>query len=78
MPIIRTFQDVHLAFARKDAPLKKDIAIAMGMRPETFSVHIRPRDSRATAEWVTRFNRAWTEVTRGNETSTYAPEHHPA
>jgi hypothetical protein len=78
MPIIRTFQDVHLAFARKDAPLKKDIAIAMGMRPETFSVHIRPRDSRATAEWVTRFNQAWTDVTRGNETSTYAPEHHPA
>lgn len=64
MPVIRTFQDVHMAFARQGAPLKKDVAIAMGMRPETFSVHIRPRDSRATAEWVTRFNAAWARVTR--------------
>ena len=64
MPVIRTFQDVHMAFARKDAPLKKQVAKAMGMRPETFSVHIRPRDSRATAEWARRFNQAWDSVTR--------------
>jgi hypothetical protein len=65
MPVIRTFQDVHTAFARKDAPLKKQIAKAMGMTPETFSVHIRPRDSRATEEWAKRFNEAWNSITRG-------------
>jgi len=64
MPIdIRTYQDVHMAFARMGAPLKKEVAKAMGMRAETFSVHIRPRDSRASAEWAKRFNDAWDSLT---------------
>ena len=59
---IKIYQDVHAAFARADAPLKRTVAIAMGMRPETFSNHIRHRDARVTSVWAKRFNAAWDEA----------------
>jgi cyclopropane fatty-acyl-phospholipid synthase-like methyltransferase len=59
MPKVRTFEDVHVAFARSGAPQKQDVARHMEMRPETFSNHIRYRDARVPDEWADRFNRAW-------------------
>ena len=59
---IKVYQDVHTAFARADAPLKRNVAIAMGMRPETFSNHIRHRDARVSLVWAKRFNEAWDEA----------------
>ena len=67
MIVIKVYQDVHTAFARADAPFKRDVAIAMGMRPETFSNHIRHRDARVTSVWAKRFNDAWDEVSTDDQ-----------
>ena len=67
MIAIKIYQDVHTAFAQANAPLKRDVAIAMGMRPETFSNHIRHRDARVTSAWAKRFNEAWDEAATNGE-----------
>jgi len=59
----KRYEDIHVAFARSGAPYKKDIAKAMGMRAETFSIHIRHRDAKVSPAWNKRFNDAWEEVT---------------
>tara|TARA_R110000824_G_scaffold39466_4_gene119355 strand:- start:95 stop:328 length:234 start_codon:yes stop_codon:yes gene_type:complete len=60
--VYKRFEDIHVAFARSGAPYKKDIAKAMGMRAETFSIHIRHRDAKVSPAWNKRFNDAWEKV----------------
>lgn len=57
---IQTFNDVHLAFADKGAPMKREVAKAMGVAPETFSRVIADRDGQPSREWVDRFTDAFT------------------
>ena len=63
MAEFKRYEDIHVAFAKDGAPLKKEVAIAMGMRAETFSIHIRHKDAKVSPEWLERFNDAWEEVT---------------
>jgi 4-carboxymuconolactone decarboxylase len=63
---IKRYEDVHVAFARSGAPFKKDIARAMGMRAETFSIHIRHQDAKVSPAWSKRFNDAWEKVKGAN------------
>ena len=55
----RTYEDVHIAFAKMNAPLKKEVAALMGMRPETFSNHVRHRDAKVDPLWSKRFVAAY-------------------
>ena len=55
----RIYEDVHIAFAKMNAPLKQEVAALMGMRPETFSNHIRHRDAKVDPSWSKRFVAAY-------------------
>lgn len=65
MTEFKRYEDIHVAFARSGAPYKKDVAKAMGIRAETFSIHIRNKDAKVRPDWLERFNDAWEEVTKG-------------
>ena len=68
MVVYKRFEDIHVAFARSGAPYKKDIAKAMGMRAETFSIHIRHRDAKVSPAWNKRFTDAWERVKGSDST----------
>lgn len=61
---IRTFADVHRAFARRDAPRKQDVAREMGRRPDVFSRDISDWGASPSAEWIEQFNAAWAAAKR--------------
>lgn len=64
---LKTYQDVHFAFARANAPSKREVAAAMGMRAETFSNHIRHRDASVDSAWSKRFNEAWEKAIKNGK-----------
>jgi len=65
----RIYEDVHIAFAKMDAPLKRDVARAMQMRAETFSNHIRHRDAKVDPSWSKRFVAAYLACKRSSQTA---------
>lgn len=65
--IVKRFEDIHVAFAKAGAPLKKEVAKAMGMRAETFSIHIRNHDAKVSPIWAKRFIEAWDQAKEKGE-----------
>jgi hypothetical protein len=59
---IRTFADVHRAFARRGAPTKQSVAAAMGKRPDVFSREISDWGAQPSEEWVAEFTHAWEQA----------------